>query len=50
MMNTKHQKLLVKNILYAHDDFYFCPDGMLFLLKKAKKLKKIGHNNFIYQE
>ena len=30
-------------ILYAHDDFYFCPDWDSVLFKE---LKKIGHNNF----
>mgnify|MGYP006142815865 CR=1 FL=1 len=29
--------------LYAHDDFYFCPDWDLIL---SKEVKKIGHNNF----
>ncbi len=29
--------------LYAHDDFYFCPDWDLILLNE---IKKIGHNNF----
>ena len=29
--------------LYAHDDFYFCPEWDLILLEE---LKKIGHNKF----
>ena len=29
--------------LYAHDDFYFCPDWDLILYNE---IKKIGHNNF----
>ncbi len=29
--------------LYAHDDFYFCPDWDLIL---SKELEKIEHNNF----
>ena len=29
--------------LYAHDDFYFCPDWDLIL---SNEIKKIGHNNF----
>ena len=29
--------------LYAHDDFYFCPDWDLIL---SNEVKKIGHNNF----
>jgi len=29
--------------LYAHDDFYFCPNWDLIL---SNEIKKIGHNNF----
>ena len=29
--------------LYAHDDFYFCPDWDLIL---SNEINKIGHNNF----
>jgi len=29
--------------LYAHDDFYFCPDWDLIL---SNEIEKIGHNNF----
>ena len=36
---------LAKNnyFLYAHDDFYFCPDWDFILFKE---IEKIGHNNF----
>ena len=30
-------------LLYAHDDFYFCPEWDLILFKE---INKIGHNNF----
>ena len=30
-------------LLYAHDDFYFCPEWDLILLNE---INKIGHNNF----
>ena len=30
-------------LLYAHDDFYFCPSWDTIL---SEEVKKIGHNNF----
>jgi len=41
---NKAAKLATKNyFLYAHDDFYFCPEWDQIILKE---IKKIGHNNF----
>ena len=41
---NKAKKLSSKNyVLYAHDDFYFCPEWD-FILKK--EIDNIGHNNF----
>ena len=41
---NKASKLAKYNYyLYAHDDFYFCPDWDLIL---SNEIKKIGHNNF----
>ena len=42
-MNKAAKKSKTKYILYAHDDFYFCPDWDNILLKE---IKKIPHNNF----
>jgi len=42
-MNMASKKTKFEYILYAHDDFYFCPDWDSVLFKE---LKKIGHNNF----
>ena len=41
---NKASKFATSNyILYAHDDFYFCPDWDEILLNEVKKIK---HNNF----
>ena len=42
-MNMAAQKANTNFILYAHDDFYFCPKWD-FILKK--EVDKIGHNKF----
>ncbi len=42
-MNIAAKKAKFSYILYAHDDFYFCPDWDEVLFKE---IKLIGHNNF----
>ena len=42
-MNRAARKAKFDYILYAHDDFYFCPEWDLEL---KKEVDKIGHNNF----
>ena len=42
-MNRAALKAKFKYILYAHDDFYFCPEWDRVL---KTEIKKIGHNNF----
>ena len=42
-MNMAAKKATTNYILYAHDDFYFCPGWDEVLLKEVKK---IPHNNF----
>jgi glycosyltransferase involved in cell wall biosynthesis len=42
-MNKAARKAKFNYILYAHDDFYFCPGWDLEL---KKEVDKIGHNNF----
>ena len=42
-MNMAAKKSRTNYILYAHDDFYFCPNWDLVL---KKELDKIGHNKF----
>jgi glycosyltransferase involved in cell wall biosynthesis len=42
-MNMAAQKSKTNYLLYAHDDFYFCPNWD-YILKK--ELDKIGHNKF----
>ena len=42
-MNEAAKKSTFNYILYAHDDFYFCPDWDEVL---SNEVKKIGHNNF----
>ena len=42
-MNLASKKAKFDYILYAHDDFYFCPDWDLIL---ENEIKKIGHNDF----
>ena len=42
-MNMAAKKSKTNYLLYAHDDFYFCPNWD-FILKK--EVDKIGHNNF----
>jgi GT2 family glycosyltransferase len=42
-MNMASRKASTKYILYAHDDFYFCPGWDEVLLEEVKK---IPHNNF----
>ena len=42
-MNMAAKKATTNYLLYAHDDFYFCPKWD-FVLKK--ELDKIGHNKF----
>lgn len=41
---NKAKKISSKNyVLYAHDDFYFCPEWDLIL---KKEIENIGHNDF----
>ena len=42
-MNLAAKKAKYDYLLYAHDDFYFCPDWDFVL---ENELKRIGHNNF----
>jgi len=42
-MNMAAKKAKTKYILYAHDDFYFCPNWDLVL---KEEINKIGHNKF----
>ena len=42
-MNLASKKAKNDFILYAHDDFYFCPEWDLIL---EKEIQKIGHKNF----
>tara|TARA_B100000787_G_scaffold166054_1_gene150713 strand:+ start:517 stop:1404 length:888 start_codon:yes stop_codon:yes gene_type:complete len=42
-MNMAAKKSSFEYILYAHDDFYFCPEWDLIL---KKEIDLIGHNNF----
>ena len=42
-MNKAAKKTKFDYILYAHDDFYFCPNWDVVL---KKNLDSIGHNNF----
>ena len=42
-MNRASKKAKFDYILYAHDDFYFCPDWDQVMLKE---IKSIGHENF----
>ncbi len=42
-MNMAAKKATNSYILYAHDDFYFCPNWDLIL---KKEIESIGHNNF----
>ena len=42
-MNLAAKKSSNKYILYAHDDFYFCPEWDYILMNE---IQKIGHNNF----
>ena len=42
-MNMAAKKAKTQYILYAHDDFYFCPNWDSVL---KKELDKIGHNRF----
>jgi glycosyltransferase involved in cell wall biosynthesis len=42
-MNLAAKKSSKEYILYAHDDFYFCPSWDLIL---EKEISKIGHNYF----
>ena len=42
-MNMAAKKAKTNYILYAHDDFYFCPRWDIVL---KKEIDKIGHNNF----
>ena len=42
-MNKAAKKAKFEYILYAHDDFYFCPDWDRVL---KNELDNIGHNNF----
>ncbi len=42
-MNLAAKKSSFDYMLYAHDDFYFCPNWDLIL---KKEIDKIGHNNF----
>ena len=42
-MNLAAKKSKFDYILYAHDDFYFCPNWDLTL---KNEVEKIGHNNF----
>ena len=45
-MNMAAKKATNDYILYAHDDFYFCPNWDEIL---KKEVEKIGHNFFICQ-
>ena len=42
-MNIASKKAKFDYILYAHDDFYFCPGWDVVLVEEIKKIK---HNNF----
>ena len=42
-MNLAAKESTLDYILYAHDDFYFCPEWDLIL---KNEIDKIGHNNF----
>jgi len=42
-VNTAAKKATTQYILYAHDDFYFCPNWDLVL---EKEINKINHNKF----
>ena len=42
-VNLAAMKASFEYILYAHDDFYFCPEWDFIL---NNEIKKIGHNNF----
>ena len=42
-MNLAAKKANTNYILYAHDDFYFCPDWDIIL---KKEIDKIPHENF----
>ena len=42
-MNLAAKKSSFNYILYAHDDFYFCPNWDQIL---KKEIELIGHNNF----
>jgi glycosyltransferase involved in cell wall biosynthesis len=42
-MNMAARESTFDYILYAHDDFYFCPEWDLIL---KNEIDKIGHNNF----
>ena len=42
-MNIAAKKAKFDYILYAHDDFYFCPDWDQVM---NNEIKLIGHNNF----
>ena len=42
-MNMAAKKSTTNYILYAHDDFYFCPNWDVFL---KREIDNIGHNNF----
>ena len=42
-MNMAAKKATTQFILYAHDDFYFCPNWDLVL---KSEINKIGHNRF----
>ncbi len=42
-MNTASKKAKFDYILYAHDDFYFCPDWDQVMLNEVET---IGHNHF----
>jgi GT2 family glycosyltransferase len=42
-VNLGVQKAKFKYVIYAHDDFYFCPEWDLIL---EKEIKKIGHKDF----
>ena len=42
-MNLAAKKSTTNYILYAHDDFYFCPNWDVIL---KKQIDRIQHNNF----
>lgn len=44
-MNLAAKKANTNYILYAHDDFYFCPDWDIIL---KKEIDKIPHENFYF--